>query len=156
MVIGVSGLSEHLAYQSDNLFTIDVKRLSKEEEDAIKKEKFGYSGQKLSLNFQDIEVRAVLQLIADFTGLNLVASDTVSGSLTLRLKNVPWDQALDIILRAKGLAKREIGNVIMVAPLGPERSRAARTQEGQVRLYRRAVVAQLPKHRSPRGAPAHR
>ena len=75
-----------------------------------------YSGDRLSLNFQDIEVRAVLQLLADFTGLNLVASDTVQGNITLRLKNVPWDQALDIILKTKGLAMRQTGNVIMVAP----------------------------------------
>jgi type IV pilus assembly protein PilQ len=116
MVISVAGGAEHLAYQSDNLLTIDVKRLSKEEAEATKKEKFGYTGQKLSLNFQNIEVRSVLQLIADFTGLNLVASDTVSGSLTLRLKNVPWDQALDIILKTKGLAMRQSGNVVLVAP----------------------------------------
>ncbi len=107
---------EHLAYQTDNLFTIELKPLTREEEEAAKKEKFGYTGEKLSLNFQNIEVRAVLQLLADFTGKNLVASDTVTGNVTLRLKNVPWDQALDIILRSKGLAMREAGNVIMVAP----------------------------------------
>ena len=107
---------DHLAYQSDNKLTIEVKPLTKEEKDAQQKKKFGYTGERLSLNFQDIEVRAVLQLIADFTGLNLVASDTVTGTVTLRLKNVPWDQALDIILKSKGLAMREAGNVIMVAP----------------------------------------
>ncbi|HTT07574.1 MAG TPA: type IV pilus secretin PilQ [Gammaproteobacteria bacterium] len=107
---------EHLAYQMDNLFTIELKPLTKEEQEASKKDKFGYTGEKLSLNFQNIEVRAVLQLLADFTGLNLVASDTVTGNVTLRLKNVPWDQALDIILRSKGLAMRQAGNVIMVAP----------------------------------------
>ncbi len=116
MEIAVSGLAEHIAYQSDNLFTVDVRPLTKQEQEAVKKDKFGYTGQKLSLNFQNIEVRAVLQLIADFTGLNLVASDTVSGSLTLRLKNVPWDQAMDIILKTKGLAMRQTGNVILVAP----------------------------------------
>ena len=116
MVISTSGLYDLLAYQSDNLFTVEVKPLSEAEEEQIKKAKFGYTGERLSLNFQNIEVRAVLQLIADFTGKNLVASDTVSGNLTLRLKNVPWDQALDIILKSKGLAKREQGNVIMVAP----------------------------------------
>ena len=77
---------------------------------------FRYRGEKLSLNFQDIEIRSVLQLIADFTDLNLVASDTVSGKITLRLKNVPWDQALDIIMKTKGLDKRQLGNVLMVAP----------------------------------------
>ncbi len=116
MVIEAGGLFEQLAYQSDELYTIEVKPVSKAEEEAAKKDKFGYTGERLSLNFQNIEVRAVLQLIADFTGLNLVASDTVGGNLTLRLKNVPWDQALDIILKAKGLAMRQAGNVIMVAP----------------------------------------
>jgi type IV pilus assembly protein PilQ len=107
---------ENIAYQSDNLFTIDLRPYNKEEQDAARRKKFGYTGERLSLNFQNIEVRAVLQLIADFTGLNLVASDTVAGSLTLRLKNVPWDQALDIILKSKGLSMRQAGNVIMVAP----------------------------------------
>ncbi len=107
---------DHLVYQSDNLLTIEVKPLTKEEKAAIEKEKFGYTGEKLSLNFQSIEVRAVLQLIADFTGFNMVASDSVTGNVTLRLKNVPWDQALDIILKSRGLGKRESGNVILVAP----------------------------------------
>lgn len=115
MTITPQGEYEHLAYQSGNVFTIEVKPLTKEQQEVTRKEK-GYSGEKLSLNFQNIEVRAVLQLIADFTGLNLVASDTVQGSLTLRLKNVPWDQALDIILKTKGLAMRQNGNVIQVAP----------------------------------------
>jgi type IV pilus assembly protein PilQ len=116
MVIRPTGLYEHLAYQADNLFTIELKPLTPEEEQALAEERFGFTGERLSLNFQDIEIRAVLQLIADFTGLNLVASDTVSGNVTLRLKNVPWDQAMDIILRSKGLGMRENGNVIMVAP----------------------------------------
>jgi type IV pilus assembly protein PilQ len=114
---------DHLAYQSDDVFTVEVRPLSKEEQEAVKKKKFGYTGERLSLNFQSIEVRAVLQLIADFTGLNLVASDTVSGSVTLRLKNVPWDQALDIILKARGLGMRQAGNVMMV---GPQEEIAAR------------------------------
>ena len=107
---------DHLAYQSDNVMTIEVKPLTLAEKEAIQKEKFGYTGERLSLNFQNIEVRAVLQLIADFTELNMVASDTVGGNVTLRLKNVPWDQALDIILKSKGLGMRKEGNVIMVAP----------------------------------------
>ena len=107
---------EHVAYQADNIFTIELKPISKEELEEQKKVKFGYTGERLSLNFQDIPVRAVLQLIADFTGLNVVVSDSVNGNLTLRLKNVPWDQALDIILKAKGLSKRESGNVMLVAP----------------------------------------
>ena len=107
---------EHVAYQANNIFTIELKPISKEELEEVKKEKFGYTGERLSLNFQDIPVRAVLQLIADFTSLNVVVSDSVDGNLTLRLKNVPWDQALDIILKAKGLSKRESGTVMMIAP----------------------------------------
>ncbi len=107
---------EHLGYQAGNTFTIEVKGLTKAQKEARAKAKFGYSGERLSLNFQDIEVRAVLQLIADFTGKNMVTSDTVSGSITLRLKNVPWDQALAIILKTKGLGMREEGNVMRVAP----------------------------------------
>lgn len=107
---------EHLAYQADNVLTIDVRQISKDKQAELKKKKFGYVGEKLSLNFQNIEVRSVLQLIADFTGLNLITSDTVQGNLTLRLKNVPWDQALDIILKTKGLSKRQTGSVILVAP----------------------------------------
>jgi type IV pilus assembly protein PilQ len=107
---------EHVAYQANNIFTIELKPISKEELEEQKKEKFGYTGERLSLNFQDIPVRAVLQLIADFTDLNVVVSDSVDGNVTLRLKNVPWDQALDIILKAKGLSKRESGNVLLVAP----------------------------------------
>jgi type IV pilus assembly protein PilQ len=116
MVITPMGEYEYLAYQSDNQFTIEVRELTKEEVEDKKKDEFGYSGERLSLNFQDIEVRSVLQLIADFTGINIVVSDTVGGSLTLRLKNVPWDQALDIILKTKGLAMRQSGNVMLVAP----------------------------------------
>jgi len=116
MVVTPTGLYEHLAYQSDNTFTLELKPLTKQEEEELKKEKFGYTGERLSLNFQDIEVRAVLQLIADFTGFNLVTSDTVGGNVTLRLKNVPWDQALDLILKSKNLGKRQNGNVMMIAP----------------------------------------
>jgi len=112
----VSSDFEHVAYQANNIFTIELKPISKEELEEVKKEKFGYTGERLSLNFQDIPVRAVLQLIADFTSLNVVVSDSVDGNLTLRLRNVPWDQALDIILKAKGLSKRESGTVMMIAP----------------------------------------
>jgi len=114
---------DHLAYQSGNVFTIEVTPLTLEEQEALQRQQFGFTGERLSLNFQDIEVRAVLQLIADFTGLNLVASDTVSGSVTLRLRNVPWDQALDIILKSRGLDMRQAGNVMMV---GPQEEIAAR------------------------------
>lgn len=109
-------LYDYLAYQTDNLLTVNVKPLTQDEEDRIKEERFPYSGEKLSLNFQDIEVRTVLQIIADFTEFNLVASDTVQGNITLRLKNVPWDQALDIVLKSQGLAKQLIGNVMMIGP----------------------------------------
>jgi type IV pilus assembly protein PilQ len=114
MVIQPQGDFEYLAYQTDNKFTISVKPVNKD--DKRKKQDFSYAGEKLSLNFQDIEVRSVLQLIADFTSLNLVASDSVNGKITLRLQNVPWDQALDLILKTKGLDKRTIGNVMLVAP----------------------------------------
>ncbi len=114
MVIQPQGEFEYLAYQTDNKLTISVKPVTRD--DKRKKQDFAYSGEKLSLNFQDIEVRSVLQLIADFTSLNLVASDSVSGKITLRLQNVPWDQALDLILKTKSLDKRTIGNVMLVAP----------------------------------------
>jgi type IV pilus assembly protein PilQ len=116
MVITPMGEYDYIAYQSDNQFTIEVKALTREEVEEKKKDEFGFSGERLSLNFQDIEVRSVLQLIADFTGFNIVVSDTVGGSLTLRLKNVPWDQALDIILKTKGLGMRQTGNVMLIAP----------------------------------------
>ncbi|MBW2209117.1 MAG: AMIN domain-containing protein, partial [Deltaproteobacteria bacterium] len=93
MVITPMGKYEYIAYQSGDQFTIEVRALTQQEEEELKKDEFGYLGERLSLNFQDIEVRSVLQLIADFTGINIVVSDTVGGSLTLRLKNVPWDQA---------------------------------------------------------------
>ncbi len=114
--ISPEGNYDYIAYQSGSQFTVSVEELSQEEAESRREEKFPYTGDKLSLNFQDIEVRSVLQLIADFTGLNLVASDTVGGSITLRLQNVPWDQALDLILKTKGLDKRQIGNVLLVAP----------------------------------------
>lgn len=115
MVIEPKGGWEYSAYQTDNKFIVEVKPST----DGAKKTADGkpiYKGEKLSLNFQNVEVRSVLQVIADFTGLNIVASDTVAGNLTLRLKDVPWDQALDLILTTKGLDKRESGNVIWVAP----------------------------------------
>ena len=115
MAIQPKGGWEYAAYQTDNSFIVEVKQ----SDDAQKKTADGrvkYVGEKLSLNFQNVEVRSVLQVIADFTGLNIVASDTVSGSLTLRLKDVPWDQALDLIMQTRGLDKRQNGNVIWIAP----------------------------------------
>jgi type IV pilus assembly protein PilQ len=115
MVIQPKGGWEYSAYQADNSFIVEVKQ----SDDSQKKTADGkvkYVGEKLSLNFQNIDVRSVLQVIADFTGLNIVTSDSVTGNLTLRLKDVPWDQALDLILQAKGLDKRQSGNVIRIAP----------------------------------------
>lgn len=116
MTVKPTGEYEHLAYQSNNQFTLEIRPTTKEEQEARRKEEFGYTGERLSLNFQDIEVRSVLQLLADFTGINVVVSDSVKGNLTLRMQNVPWDQALDIVLKTKGLAKRQSGNVMLVAP----------------------------------------
>jgi type IV pilus assembly protein PilQ len=116
IVIEPTGSYDYLAYQTDDKLTLSIKPLTQSEEEKRKSEIFAYSGEKLSLNFQDIDVRSVLQLIADFTDLNLVASDTVSGNITLRLQNVPWDQALDLVLKTKGLDKRKVGNVLLVAP----------------------------------------
>jgi len=114
--IEAAGTYDYLAYQADDKLVLDFKPVTVDEAEKRRKAKFPYNGEKLSLNFQDIEVRSVLQLIADFTNLNLVASDTVDGRITLRLQNVPWDQALDLILKTKGLDKRQVGNVLMVAP----------------------------------------
>jgi len=116
MVIKPKGQYEHLAYQAGNVFTVDVKPVVVKPGEEKKVDEFGYSGEKLSLNFQNIDVRAALQVIADFTSLNFVTSDSVKGNLTLRLKDVPWDQALDIIVSSKNLAIRRKGNVVTVAP----------------------------------------
>jgi type IV pilus assembly protein PilQ len=116
MVIEPRGLWEYSAYQTDTQFILEVKPVREDPNKLVQSSTPGYSGEKLSLNFQNVEVRAVLQVIADFTGLNIITSDTVGGNLTLRLKDVPWDQALDIILQAKGLSKRKNGNVVLIAP----------------------------------------
>ncbi|HUL42453.1 MAG TPA: type IV pilus secretin PilQ [Burkholderiales bacterium] len=113
VVVQPSGLWQQSAYQTDNRFTLELKPVVEQPNELVQP---GYTGEKLSLNFQNVEVRAVLQVIADFTGLNIVTSDTVTGNLTLRLKDVPWDQALDIILQAKGLDMRKTGNVVWIAP----------------------------------------
>jgi type IV pilus assembly protein PilQ len=116
MVIEPRGLWEYSAYQTDTQFIVEVKPVKEDPNRLVQSSTPGYAGEKLSLNFQNVEVRAVLQVIADFTGLNIITSDTVGGNLTLRLKDVPWDQALDIILQAKGLSKRKNGNVVLIAP----------------------------------------
>lgn len=114
VVIEPRGAWEHSAYQSDNQFVVEV-RTQKQDPNKLSQGP-GYTGEKLSLNFQNIEVRSLLQVIADFTNFNIVTSDSVSGGVTLRLKDVPWDQALDIILQAKGLGMRRSGNVLWIAP----------------------------------------
>ncbi|MGN2410995.1 type IV pilus secretin PilQ [Pseudomonas syringae] len=116
ILIEPSGAFDYSAFQTENKLTISVRPLTHEDMDRRAADKPVYTGEKLSLNFQDIDVRSVLQLIADFTNLNLVASDTVQGGITLRLQNVPWDQALDLVLKTKGLDKRKIGSVLLVAP----------------------------------------
>lgn len=116
MTIEPSGLWEHAAYQTDNKFIIEVKKIIEDPDKLVKGSKVGYNGEKLTLNFQKIDVREALNVIADFTELNVVISDTVKGNITLRLKDVPWDQALDIILQSRGLDMRKNGNVIQVAP----------------------------------------
>lgn len=140
LVIDSVGDFEHMAYQTGKEFNIAVKPLSGTDVAAKNKDKFGYSGEKLSLNFQNIEVRAVLQLIADFTDKNVVASDTVQGKITLRLKNVPWDQALDIILRTRGLGMRESGNVILIAPNAEISQREKEELEAQKQMIDLAPV----------------
>jgi len=114
--IELKGLWEHSAYQTDNRFIVEIKPILEDPTKLIQGSRVGYTGEKLSLNFQNVEVRAVLQVIADFTGFNFITSDTVGGNLTLRLKDVPWDQALDIILQTKGLDMRKNGNVVWIAP----------------------------------------
>lgn len=114
MIIEPKGLWEYSAYQTDTQFIVEIKQVKEDPNKLV--QGLGYGGEKLSLNFQNIEVRAVLQVIADFTGLNIITRDSVAGNLTLRLKDVPWDQALDIILQSKGLAKRKNGNVVLIAP----------------------------------------
>ena len=116
MIVEPKGLWEHAAYQTDNRFILEVKPIVEDPNKLVQGSRQGYKGEKLSLNFQNVEVRAVLQVIADFTGLNIITSDSVSGSLTLRLKDIPWDQALDIIMQTKGLDMRKNGNVVLIAP----------------------------------------
>jgi type IV pilus assembly protein PilQ len=116
LVVTPTGQWEHNAYQSDNQFVLEVKRVVEDPHKLVQGSRGQYRGEKLSLNFQNIDVRSVLQVIADFTNFNIITSDSVQGNLTLRLKDVPWDQALDIILQAKGLDMRKNGNVIWIAP----------------------------------------
>lgn len=114
MIVEPKGIWEHSAYQSDNQFVIEVRQQKIDPNKLTQGQ--GFSGEKLSLNFQNIEIRSLLQVIADFTNFNIVTSDSVTGSVTLRLKEVPWDQALDIILQARNLGVRKTGNVLLIAP----------------------------------------
>jgi len=116
MIIEPRGLWEHSAYQADKRFILEVKAIQEDPNKLTQGSRQGYKGEKLSLNFQNVEVRAVLQVIADFTGLNIITSDSVTGNLTLRLKEIPWDQALDIIMQTKGLDMRKNGSVVLIAP----------------------------------------
>ncbi|WP_313501235.1 type IV pilus secretin PilQ [Stutzerimonas nitrititolerans] len=145
IAIEPTGRYDYLAYQTDDKLTISIKPLTADEAEKRNAEHFAYSGEKLSLNFQDIDVRSVLQLIADFTDLNLVASDTVQGNITLRLQNVPWDQALALVLKTKGLDKRQVGNVLLVAPADEIAARERQELESQRQIaelapLRREVV----------------
>ena len=133
LVLTTTGKFEHLAYQSGDMLVVEVKPVA-EQTAADSESEFGFEGEKLSLNFQNIEVRAVLQLLADFNGMNLVTSDTVTGNLTLRLKNVPWDQALDIILKTKGLGMRQNGNVMLIAPAAEIAAREKQELEARNQL----------------------
>ncbi|MEZ0232777.1 MAG: type IV pilus secretin PilQ [Methylophilaceae bacterium] len=117
LIIEPQGNWEQSAYQTDKKFIIDIRPIIEDPNKLVQGSKTGYAGEKLSLNFQNIDVRSVLQVIADFTGLNIITSDSVTGNLTLRLKDVPWDQALDIIMQSKGLTQRKTGNVVLIAPL---------------------------------------
>jgi len=131
--LDINGEYDFMAYQADDQYVISVKPLTQQEIEA-RDEEFRFQGDRLSLNFQDIEVRSVLQIIADFTDLNLVASDTVQGRITLRLDNVPWDQALELVLKTKGLDKRLVGNVLMVAPAAEIAERERQELEARKQL----------------------
>ena len=134
MVIDPKGLWEQSAYQTDDKFILEVKPVAVDPNKLVQGSRPGYSGNKLSLDFRNTDVRSLLFAIADFTGLNIVISDTVSGNLTLRLKDVPWDQALDIILQQKGLGMTKVGNVVMIAPSAEIAARAKLELEGKQKI----------------------
>jgi type IV pilus assembly protein PilQ len=141
IVITGTGDFDQIAYQSDNLFTVELKPRTKEEAALAESEKKKeYKGEALTLNFQDIETRAVLQLLAEVSGLNIVVSDTVAGNVTLRLQNVPWDQALDIVLRTKGLDMRQQDNVVIVAPAEEIANREKRELEAHKQIQELAPL----------------
>jgi type IV pilus assembly protein PilQ len=134
IIIEPNGAFDYSTYQTDNRLTVSIRPMTVDDLQKRNADRNAYSGEKLSLNFQDIDVRSVLQLIADFTNLNLVASDTVQGGITLRLQNVPWDQALDLVLKTKGLDKRKLGNVLLVAPADEIAARERQELESQKQI----------------------
>ncbi|MDX9675135.1 type IV pilus secretin PilQ family protein [Pseudomonas zeae] len=134
ITVDPSGTYEYSTFQTDNKLTVSIRPMTVDDLQKRNADRQAYVGEKLSLNFQDIDVRSVLQLIADFTNLNLVASDTVQGGITLRLQNVPWDQALDLVLKTKGLDKRKIGNVLLVAPADEIAARERQELESQKQI----------------------
>ena len=128
LIIVPTGRYQHISFQSNNQFTLVVDPYIETEEEVVAEDENGYKGDRLSINFQKIDVRSALSVIADFTGLNFVTSDNVDGELTLNLQDVPWDQALEVILQTEGLAMRQTGNVIWIAPAeGNRRKRACRS-----------------------------
>lgn len=133
----VDGNYEYSSFQSDGLLTVEFRPLTPSEKELARRAKFPFIGERLSLNFQNIEVRSVLQILADFTELNIIAADSVAGNVTLRLNDVPWDQALELILKSKGLDKRQSGNVVLVAP----RAEISKIEKEEVES--RKVVEQL-------------
>lgn len=134
VTIEPGGVFDYSTFQTDNKLTVSIRPKTVDDLRKRSAERNTYTGDKLSLNFQDIDVRSVLQLIADFTHLNLVASDTVQGGITLRLQNVPWDQALDLVLKTKGLDQRKIGNVLLVAPADEIAARERQEMETQKQI----------------------
>ena len=138
MVVSPQGNWEHAAYQSDNQFVLEVREVRVDPSRVSQGP--GYTGEKLSLDFQNIEIRSLLQVIADFTNFNVVTSDSVSGALTLRLKDVPWDQALDIIMQSKGLGMRKLGNVLWIAPKDEIAAREKADLESRVSIENLEVL----------------
>ena len=134
LTVQPTGLWEHLAYQTDNQFVLDVTQIVEDPNRLFQGTRLGYQGERLSLNFQDVDVRSLLQVIGDFTNTNIVASDSVGGNITLRLRDVPWDQALDIVLEARGLGMRKNGNVMLIAPREEIAARERQDLESRAQL----------------------
>jgi type IV pilus assembly protein PilQ len=144
LVVEPRGLWEHNAYQSDTRFVLEVRPVREDPQRLFQGTRQGYQGERLSLNFQNVDVRSLLQVIADFTNLNIITSDSVGGTITLRLKDVPWDQALDIILQSKGLDMRKNGNVILVAPRDEIAAKENSTSKPAIRSPNSSRCARKP------------